>query len=89
MQFLSGVDKAANQIDGDRTERQCLSRVRARISESAGTVEALCTELHRADCQTFTPADHAGSAEQSDARRWPNNATRLSGNEWLWAAKRA
>ena len=28
-------------------------------------------------------------AEQFHARLWPNNATRLSGMEWLWSAKRA
>jgi hypothetical protein len=28
-------------------------------------------------------------SEQFDARLWPNNATRLSGMEWLWSAKRA
>src|SRR5215472_12436029 len=27
--------------------------------------------------------------EQFHARRWPNNATRLSEIEWLWSAKRA
>src|SRR5215831_19276679 len=27
--------------------------------------------------------------EQFHAPRWPNNATRLSGMEWLWPAKRA
>ena len=28
-------------------------------------------------------------SEQFHARLWPNNATRLSGREWLWPAKRA
>jgi hypothetical protein len=34
-------------------------------------------------------AARAVSAEQFHARLWPNNATRLSGMEWLWRAKRA
>src|SRR5712691_273988 len=39
---------------------------------------------------TFSPtSDRAVSAEQFHARLWPNNATRLSGKEWLWAVKRA
>src|SRR5882672_11027506 len=39
---------------------------------------------------TFSPtADRAVSAEQFHARLRPNNATRLSGKEWLWSAKRA
>jgi hypothetical protein len=28
-------------------------------------------------------------SEQFHARLWLNNATRLSGMEWLWSAKRA
>jgi hypothetical protein len=39
--------------------------------------------------EIFTIADRAVSAEQSQAQLWPNNATRLSGKEWLWAATRA
>ena len=35
------------------------------------------------------PADRTVSAEQFNARQWLNNATRLSGIEWLWSAKRA
>src|ERR1700730_17531924 len=34
-------------------------------------------------------ADCAVSAEYFHARIWPNNATRLSGIDWLWSAKRA
>jgi hypothetical protein len=37
----------------------------------------------------FATADHAFSAEQFCTRISPNNAMTLSGNEWLWPAKRA
>jgi len=37
----------------------------------------------------FATADHAFSAEQLCTRISPNNAMTLSGNEWLWPAKRA
>jgi hypothetical protein len=75
----------ARLIAAEMTGRICC----ARGTESIGTTEALVAVLHRADCRIFTAADHAGSTEQFHARRCPNNATRLSGIEWLWPTKRA
>jgi hypothetical protein len=60
----------------------------ARSSGITGTAEALSAELYRADAEYSLIADR-GSAEQFHARRWPNNATPLSGIDWLWSAKRA
>jgi hypothetical protein len=41
------------------------------------------------DEDIIATAGGAVLAEQFHARLWPNNATRLSGMEWLWSAKRA
>jgi hypothetical protein len=46
-------------------------------------------EHHRADCRIFTIADRAVLAEQFHSRTVPNNATRLSGKDWLCTATRA
>ena len=37
----------------------------------------------------FPSAEYAFGFEEFHARLWRNNATRLSGMEWLWPAKRA
>ena len=53
--------------------------------------EYMCSELPQlADIarSTFNQITLPGS-EQFHARLWLNNATRLSGMEWLWSAKRA
>ena len=61
------------------------------ICSSQGTdiAEALGAGLYRGITEYSPIVDRAGSAEQFHARIWPNNVTRLSGNEWLCAATRA
>ena len=53
--------------------------------------EYMCSELPQLadiDRSAFHQLTRPGS-EQFHARLWLNHATRLSGMEWLWSAKRA
>ena len=64
---------------------------RLRVTRGKAQSEYMCSELPQlADItrSTFNQITRPGS-EQFHARLWLNNATRLSGMEWLWSAKRA
>jgi hypothetical protein len=61
------------------------------VTRGKAQSEYLCSVLPQlADIarSAFNQITRPGS-EQFHARLWLNNATRLSGMEWLWSAKRA
>src|ERR1700674_5309798 len=74
----------------DGTDRTTvLPRSAHNSCEITDPAEALSADRYRADCRIFTYRGCAVSAEQFHARLWPNNATRLSGKDWLCCATRA
>jgi len=56
---------------------------------SRGYSTSIAPSAKYSEAAVTLTADDAFSAEQCHARLWPNNATRLSGKEWLCCATRA